>query len=103
MKKIILCFLFCLSNKLTFCQSYPHGEPESFYKEYKQKMDSLSKLSGKTVTGSLIETIGEKKITTIFYWEDGKLKNMVLDTTSRQLPISRTNRTINPIRKTLHR
>lgn len=103
MRKLILLITFLFGSFSVFSQSQKIGEPEKYYKEYRQKMDSLSKLSGKNVTGYLTEVTSTKKVTTIFYTENNVMKSMVLDTTRTQLPNSGTNRTVDSIRKSFHR
>jgi len=103
MKKILSLILFCLLHTVVFSQTPPKGEPKDFYNEYKKEMDSLSKLSGKVVTGYLLTTSGNKKQLTIFYIENDSLKSMILDTTSRQSPYRGTKRTVDSVSKVLHR
>lgn len=102
MKKLVLFFIVFILFKPVFSQTKNNNEPENYYSDYKNKMDSLSKISGKNVTGYLSEMVGTKKVTTIFYWENGLLKNMLLDTSRKQLPNRSSNRTVNSIRKTTH-
>jgi len=78
-------------------------EPLSVRMELKQKTDSLSKISGKSVVGYLFETNAGKKTTTIFYEEDGKIKSMILKTLSKELPSGDTNWRINSVGDTSKR
>lgn len=88
---------------ITQGQELKQGEPVNINKSIQNRLDSLSKISGKSVISYSIETYADMKVVKIFFYESGKLEKVILETTSSQSPLSGTNRTINSVSDTIHR
>lgn len=96
MKKLLISSVFLFLVSFSFAQMKPKAKNlDPIDSVFIKTCDSLSIVSKKNVKGYSIGIFGNKKITTIYYLEDDRIKELILETLSIEPKFGSSNRAIN--------